>query len=626
MMVIMPLNSAAQYSLSVMECQSEEEAIALIDTVLLYNVDSIFKKNITITGDPRSIGYFSNGFIFGFDTPTGVALSTGFAGFLDNGNTCSSGNASSNTTGGSDADLTVMSGMSIYDACIIEFDLMLFNDSAYLSYIFGSEEYHEWVSSGFNDAFGFFLSGPGINGAYTNNAINIAVIPGTSNDVAVNSLNCGRQETFCAPPPGNGPNCDLLYDNTNSTLDSFEQFALDGFTLPLTTEQEIQSYEWYHFKLAIGDASDAVYDSGVLLEKGSIVSIPIPEITIAEGESESDVIEYVDNVLLSNVLEENKANISFSGDPKAIGYFTNTQFLHLDQVEGLLFSTGHAGIAAQTNICNSNASASVDNNGLDADDDLELISNENNLNDVSYIEFDFKPSDDTLTFNYVFASEEYHGAIDLGFYDVFGIFLSGPGIDGEFSNNAVNIATITDDDLPVNSNTINFGQGGFTCTETPNDCVNCEYLVDNTQKSDSAFFAMAYDGYTIPMNATYAVEPGEWYHIKIAIADALSDGFDSGIFLSEGTLVSDSLMTSVESDLFDESIKIRPNPAQNYVEIQNSGNEPIIEIVIYDLHGRALIRQPFNKEKISLLGLPKGILTLQLRSENKSAQFKLIHQ
>ena len=39
-------------------------------------------------------------------------------------------------------------------------------DSIAFNYVFGSDEYLEWVNSSYNDIFAFFLSGPGIVGPY----------------------------------------------------------------------------------------------------------------------------------------------------------------------------------------------------------------------------------------------------------------------------------------------------------------------------------------------------------------------------------------------------------------------------------------------------------------------------
>ncbi|MEX2485639.1 MAG: choice-of-anchor L domain-containing protein, partial [Brumimicrobium sp.] len=74
------------------------------------------------------------------------------------------------------------------------------------------------------------------------------------------------------------------------------------------------------------------------------------------------------------------------------------------------------------------------------DPDLDAITNGSATNGA-IIEFDFVPTGDTLSFNYIFASTEYTSFTCSNYNDVFGFFISGPGINGPFTNNAENIAT-----------------------------------------------------------------------------------------------------------------------------------------------------------------------------------------
>src|SRR5690606_15969665 len=90
-----------------------------------------------------------------------------------------------------DSDLQAISGMNIHNAAILEFDFVPNGDSLVFRYVFASDEYPSFTCSNYNDAFGFFISGPGITGPFTNNAINIALIPGTNTPVAVNTVNSG---------------------------------------------------------------------------------------------------------------------------------------------------------------------------------------------------------------------------------------------------------------------------------------------------------------------------------------------------------------------------------------------------------------------------------------------------
>ncbi len=258
----------AQFDLQITQCEDSLQVVNLIKEVFLDGVSPSQYKNVTFKGNPVAVGYFTSGYIFGFGRPQGIVMSSGRAGDQDQSNTCS-GYLNGATGGGSDSDLQQAGGSSINDACVIEFDFKPSGDSVKFNFSFGSEEYHEWVSPLFADVFGFFLSGPGIDGPYSNDAVNIAEIPGTNQAVSIGTLNCGDQDAACQPPPGSGPNCYLLIDNGDQSASSFDQFALDAYTQPMEADNEVQPCKWYHIKLAIGDASDNAYDTGVFLEKGS---------------------------------------------------------------------------------------------------------------------------------------------------------------------------------------------------------------------------------------------------------------------------------------------------------------------------------------------------------------------
>ena len=148
--------------------------------------------------------------------------------------------------------LVAISGGTINNAAVLEFDFVTTGDSIKFRYVFGSEEYPEFVCS-FNDAFGFFLSGPGISGPYTNGAINIALLPDGITPVTINNVNNGDNnnpnDPFC-------PAVNPQYYVNNATGTTV---VYDGFTVVLEAKRAVQCGETYHIKLAIGDALDQAY-------------------------------------------------------------------------------------------------------------------------------------------------------------------------------------------------------------------------------------------------------------------------------------------------------------------------------------------------------------------------------
>ena len=246
----------------------------VVETILLGEGVEIF--NVTYSGDLDQIGSFdaNNSNIL---VPDGMIMATGSC-----SNVIGPNDSGSSTTGGgnfqvNDPDLDQLSTFDTNDAAVLEFDFIPTGDSINFNYSFGSDEYNEYVCGSVNDAFGFFLSGPGINGAYSNNAINLAVIPNTNGTpVTINSVNNGNvgsagSANNCAQVDPNWMNNTAYYvDNENNGDANATQ--LDGFTVVLVAEAAVQCGQTYHIKIAIADAGDTAFDSAVFIEGGSFSS------------------------------------------------------------------------------------------------------------------------------------------------------------------------------------------------------------------------------------------------------------------------------------------------------------------------------------------------------------------
>lgn len=205
-------------------------------------------SNITFTGDPGAIGFF-NGLNSNVGLDSGIVLTSGSIANIPGPNN-SSGSGVDNGQPG-DADLDQISSAQTHNAAILEFDFIPTSEKLKFKYVFGSEEYMEYVNSGFNDVFGFFISGPGITGAP-----NIALIPGTTTPVTIDNVNNFTNSTY-------------YYDNENPVGLTVQY---DGFTVVLEAEVDVIACQTYHIKLAVADAGDGVLDSGVFLEAGSFES------------------------------------------------------------------------------------------------------------------------------------------------------------------------------------------------------------------------------------------------------------------------------------------------------------------------------------------------------------------
>ena len=92
-----------------------------------------------------------------------------------------------------DPDLLKITGNNykLNDISVIEFDFIPTGDSLKFEYIFGSQEYPNFVCSQYNDIFGFFITGTNIDGNPTNRTVNIAKIPNTNIPVSITTVNNG---------------------------------------------------------------------------------------------------------------------------------------------------------------------------------------------------------------------------------------------------------------------------------------------------------------------------------------------------------------------------------------------------------------------------------------------------
>ncbi|MBK7753057.1 MAG: choice-of-anchor L domain-containing protein [Flavobacteriales bacterium] len=242
----------------------------LVQNVLLGAGVSV--SNITFNGTPGNTVSSQAGEFNSTNANVGIAagviLATG--GISNALGPNNSGSSSVPVTGMSvqDPDLLLLAQQSqptiqdVNDCAVLEFDFVPTGDSLKFNFVFGSEEYLEFVNS-INDAFGFFLSGPGIIGPYSNNAINIALIPGTTDPVTINTVNDVVNPQFYVD---NGNGVTPPY----STSPTYVQY--DGLTTVMTALAQVICGETYHIKIVVGDANDTVWDSAVFLEAGSFQS------------------------------------------------------------------------------------------------------------------------------------------------------------------------------------------------------------------------------------------------------------------------------------------------------------------------------------------------------------------
>lgn len=296
---------------------------------------------------------------------------------------------------------------------------------------------------------------------------------------------------------------------------------------------------------------------------------------VTENQSAEESAQVFMEVLVEGGLQV--FDVVYSGYPQASGSFTGSSGIGFNG--GFLLTSGKALLAKGPNT----SPGAGYNSNTPGDPDLTQLADENSL-DASIMEFSFISTTGYFSINYVFASEEYPENVNIEWNDVFGIFVYGPGLDGPFGNNAVNIALIPGTDEPVSINTVN-GQS------------HTEYYVANWNPVQNN--NIQYDGYTVPLRAEATVTPFETYRVKIAISDAGDRVYDSGIFLEEGSLT-DAVTTGLIS-MESEGLMLYPNPARESFWVSFPVAETTQKSVeVLDASGRRMLFSTFEGHEIQL--------------------------
>ncbi len=280
-------------------------ASSLVQNVLLGPGVSV--SNINYSGAAQAIGSFS-GSAINFGLTNGIVITTGTVNAGGNGpqGPNNSGNSGlDNGTPGFNLLSNQIGGINTYNAAVLEFDFIPYADTVRFKYVFGSEEYPEYVGSDFNDVFAFFISGPGISGLQ-----NIAKLPNGS-PVAINNVNNGSSNTGpcmnCSNYVYNGEGNNAPYDGSNQYL------QYDGFTKVLEAVSKVQCGQTYHLIIAIADAGDGIYDSGIFLEANSLSSnVPVEVAYTLSNDAFGDGVTMAEGCVSSTVTLTRSNNLSTS--------------------------------------------------------------------------------------------------------------------------------------------------------------------------------------------------------------------------------------------------------------------------------------------------------------------------
>jgi subtilisin-like proprotein convertase family protein len=206
-------------------------------------------------------------------------------------------------------------------------------------------------------------------------------------------------------------------------------------------------------------------------------------------------------------------NATITGASGAFGKFNNAGSTNLGVSDGVTLSSG-----SRTTVLPPNSSSGTTTSNNTSGDALLTGLAGTQTFDAAILQFQFQVQTESIEFNYVFASEEYNEYAPPNFStfnDVFAFYISGPGISGQ-----ENIALIPNTSTIVSIDNINA-------------VTHWQYFVDNSFGN-----SIGYDGFTTLLKAKKTgLIPCQTYTLRLSIADAGDDAFDSGVFLQQGSLV-----------------------------------------------------------------------------------------
>ena len=232
--------------------------------------------------------------------------------------------------------------------------------------------------------------------------------------------------------------------------------------------------------------------------------------------------QLVENVLISTTCAT-VSNIVVSGGDfgtgeQTYGYF-NSGTSSFPFTDGIVLSTSRA---VSTKGPNNNL-LSEDAGNWFGDADLEQALGISNTSNATILEFDFIPLTSQISFNYIFASEEYLGSAPCNYSDGFVFLLKEVAGTSSYQN----LALVPNTNIPVKVTTVHpLITAGGGCPAQ-----NEAYF----GSFNSSVSPINFNGQTVAMTAKAAVIPGTIYHIKLAIADETNPLYDSAIFLSGGS-------------------------------------------------------------------------------------------
>ena len=300
-------------------------------------------------------------------------------------------------------------------------------------------------------------------------------------------------------------------------------------------------------------------------------------ITVNDTYTEQNLVDILTNNSSCSTTSNPKVlGDTFSGTQNSHGYF-NSGTSSFPFSEGVILSTWSIRKAVGPFDVTNTGGGNISWKG---DPELEQVLGISNTFNATVLEFDFVPLTNFISFNFIFASNEYQSYFPCEYSDAFAFLIKESGTVGY-----TNLAVLPGTNTPISSQNVHPLINDVTDSKGFHKgcpAINETYfggLITSAPNSSP----INYSGQTKKMTAQTNVVAGKTYHIKLVIADQGGNYYDSAVFLEAGSFKSkidlgtDRLLSTNNGICFGENYVINTNlpVTNNYKWYKNNSTTPI---------------------------------------------------
>ncbi|AOC95726.1 hypothetical protein BB050_02631 [Flavobacterium anhuiense] len=242
--------------------------------------------------------------------------------------------------------------------------------------------------------------------------------------------------------------------------------------------------------------------------------------------------DLIQNVLInSSCIDTESVSASGNPTPNQQSYGSFTGGANFPFSSGIVLSTSPSKKAEGPYIQQESKGTQVP--GWNGDTDLNQALGINSSTQATVLEFDFTALTNSISFNYIFASNEYQLNFPCIYSDGFAFLIKEAGSTENYKNLAVLPNTTT----AVSATTVHpkidnmNGAGG-------EPLIGCAAVNENYFNGyNTTSSPINYAGQTVVMNAYTDVIPNKKYHLKLVIADDATRQYNSAVFIEAGSFV-----------------------------------------------------------------------------------------